>query len=77
MAANSKREPLQETLGATPSTVVHEIGKSPEPCKVKLEKNSRGYNWELSYSGAEFNEIIQKIQYANLQMLELYGGEGP
>jgi len=53
----------------------HHMDK-PEPrVAVKLEKNSRGNNWELSYSGdgVSFKNAIFEIANANAEMESQFG----
>ena len=53
--------------------VEHLYGQSQETCKVKLEKNSKGYNFELSMSGPDFASCIKAIDAANEVMKQRYG----
>jgi len=53
--------------------ISHIYGKSEETCKVKLEKNSKGFNYELSMSGPDFATCIKAIEEANKIMKEAYG----
>jgi len=45
----------------------------PEACKVKIEKNSKGYNFELSMSGPDFPTRIKAIEEANEVMKIKFG----
>lgn len=49
-------------------------GKSLDPCKIKLEKNSKGFNWEISMIGEDFPSILKKIDEINEVMKAKYGG---
>jgi hypothetical protein len=51
----------------------HVYGGSPEPCKVKLEKNTKGFNYELSISGPDFACCIKAIEEAKAIMEAKYG----
>lgn len=53
--------------------VVHAYGKSPEPIRVKVEKNSKGYNWEISVTGADLDDIFRKIDTAEERLQQKYG----
>lgn len=44
------------------------------PCKVKLEKNTKGYNFTLSMMGPDFATIIKEIEIANIAMVTKFGG---
>ena len=46
-----------------------------EPCKVKLIRMSKGYNWELTYQGETFDEAQNTIKAANDRMLRTYGNQ--
>jgi hypothetical protein len=48
-------------------------GQSQEICKVKLERNSKGMNWELSMSGPDFVTCIKALDEANEVMKIKYG----
>lgn len=52
---------------------VEHIHRNAEPCKVKLEKNTKGFNWELSISGPDFVSCIKTIDEANEIMKMKYG----
>lgn len=45
----------------------------PDPVKVKIEKNSKGVNWELSMSGPDFVTCIKAIDEANEIMKVKFG----
>lgn len=46
-------------------TVEHIFGAQSEPLKIKIEKNSRGYNWEICCTGSDMAEILSKIRAAD------------
>jgi hypothetical protein len=53
--------------------VEHIFGAQTEACKVKLEKNSKGFNWELSMSGPDFVTCMKAVDEANEIMKSKYG----
>jgi hypothetical protein len=53
--------------------VQHLYGQSQETCKVKIEKNTKGFNWELAMSGPDFASCIKAIDAANEVMKQMYG----
>ena len=53
--------------------VQHLYGQSQETCKVKIEKNTKGVNWELAMSGPDFASCIKAIDAANEVMKQKYG----
>lgn len=53
--------------------IVHLYDRQPAEISVKLEKNSRGYNWEISYRGENLDEVLAKIREANKKLQEEYG----
>jgi hypothetical protein len=55
------------------SFLMHEYGKSLEPLKIKLEKNSKGYNWEISVTGRELEAILAEIRKADQSLRQEYG----
>lgn len=55
--------------------IVHIYGGSPEPVKIKLEKNSKGFNYEISVSGATVDTIVEKIAEAKSKLEKEYGGQ--
>lgn len=56
--------------------VEHVYGASENPAKIKLSKMSKGFQWEISLTGADFTEIIKRIDDANEIMKAKYGGNG-
>jgi hypothetical protein len=53
--------------------ILEHVGNQAEPVKVKLEKNSKGYNFELSMSGPDFVTCIKAIDEANEVMKIKFG----
>lgn len=33
----------------------------PDPYKVKLIRNTKGYQWEISVSGKQFKEVLSEV----------------
>jgi hypothetical protein len=44
------------------------ISSMAEPVGVKIEKNSKGYNYEISLHGEDFAEVIPAILAARQQL---------
>jgi hypothetical protein len=57
--------------------IEHVYGMSVEPIKVKIEKNTKGFNWEISVSGDNLKEIMNRIREANTALALEYGGTAP
>jgi hypothetical protein len=55
-------------------TVEHIYGAQVEPYKVKLERNTRGFNWEISVAGADLEDVMARIDEANEIMKAKFGG---
>lgn len=53
--------------------IVHLYDRQPAEISVKLEKNSKGYNWEISYRGENLDEVLAKIREANNKLQAEYG----
>ena len=53
--------------------ILHKYGKAPEPCKVKLIKQSKTWAWEISIQGDNFDDMLQKINDVNETMKLRYG----
>ena len=56
--------------------VEHVYGAQTEPYKIKLEKNTKGYNFEISVSGSDLKDVIARIDEANQVMAAKYGTQG-
>jgi len=54
--------------------IVHLYDRQPAEISVKLEKNSKGYNWEISYRGENVDEVLAKIREVNQKLMAEYGG---
>lgn len=55
----------------------HSWEKTVEQVKVKLEKNSKGFNWEVSYSGDDADAVLKTIQETNEKLQVAFGGDQP
>ncbi|MDE4542287.1 hypothetical protein [Thermoanaerobacterium sp. R66] len=55
--------------------IIHLYDKQPKDISVKLEKNTKGYNWEISYAGEDIEVVLARIREANKKLQEEYGGE--
>ena len=53
--------------------IKHVYGGSPEPIKIKLEKNTKGFNWEVSVSGDSVDNLLATIAYAKKKLELEYG----
>jgi hypothetical protein len=53
--------------------IVHLYDRQPPEVNIKLEKNSKGYNWEISYRGENLDEVLAKIREANNKLQAEYG----
>jgi hypothetical protein len=51
-------------------TVMH---GSMEPVKIKLEKNTKGFNYEISVSGESVDSILAIIADAKAKLEKEYG----
>jgi hypothetical protein len=52
---------------------VHAYGNSLEPIRVKVEKNTKGYNWEISVAGDDLDVIFGKLNDAESRLQQKYG----
>jgi len=59
----------------TDQVVRHVYGGTPEPVKIKVEKNSRGFNWEVAVTGPHVAAVLMDIDYAVKELQERFGGE--
>jgi len=51
------------------------IHKSGNPLKILLQKNSLGFHWEIHCTGKTLEEILPKIEEANIKMQAKFGGK--
>ena len=56
------------------SKTVEHVHRNAEPLKIKLEKNTKGYNWEISSAGASLPEILTQLQAADAALKATWGG---
>ena len=45
--------------------ITHLYDRQPGLVHIKVEKNSRGFNWEVSYSHEDEEVALQKIREVN------------
>jgi hypothetical protein len=60
-------------LSGEESVLRHEYGSSPEPVRIKVERNTKGYNWEISISGKNAHDLILEVQAADNELREKFG----
>ena len=53
--------------------VEHIYGASVEPVKITIEKNSKGYRWEVSCAGSDMADILAKIRAADAALKAEFG----
>lgn len=53
--------------------VQHEHRHPDDRVKVKLIKNSRGYGWELTVTGANFVDVCAEVDSINSTLTRTYG----
>lgn len=54
--------------------IIHLYDRQPAEISVKLEKNTKGYNWEISYRGENVDEVLARIREVNQKLMAEYGG---
>ena len=64
---------MNETEVKPDQVLLHQYGKAPEPCKIKLIKMAKSYGWEISMGGDNFDEILKKIVPIDEVMKAKYG----
>lgn len=55
--------------------MIHIYDKQPRDISIKLEKNTKGYSWEISYAGEDLDKVLEKIREANARLQAEYGGQ--
>lgn len=55
--------------------IIRHEGAIAPPCKVKLMKMSKGYQWEISYSDESSDQVLYEIDKIDAQLKILYGGQ--
>jgi hypothetical protein len=58
------------------SKVMHVQGPSPEPFKVKIMKMSKGYQWEISVHGKDFDDMLKMAKTVDDQLKLVYANAG-
>lgn len=64
---------MPEDLPREEKIVKHVQAPNQEPCKIKLIKQAKGWAWEISMQGTDFNSILKKIDDCNETMKLRYG----
>lgn len=62
------------SYGPSPQHVVHHYEAAPRKVSIKLDRNSRGYTWEVSYACDTLDEALTVIREANARLEAEYGG---
>lgn len=52
----------------------HSSAPMQEPIRIKLEKNTKGYSWEISCNGQTIDQIMAVISAADIRLRDTYGG---
>jgi hypothetical protein len=55
--------------------ITHIYDRQPGQVHVRLEKNSRSYNWEISYTHEDAGVVLAKIREVNAKLKAEYGPE--
>ena len=55
--------------------VLHTYDRQPGVVHIRLEKNSRGFNWEVSYSHENEEIALRKIKEVNEKLRAEFGEE--
>ena len=53
--------------------ITHIYDRQPGLVHVKLERNSKGYNWEVSFSHEDSEIALSKIREVNTQLQTEFG----
>ena len=62
---------------AATQIIRHTWDETPERVKVKLEKNTKGYQWEITYCGPTVDATLGVIREANEKLQAEYGEPKP
>lgn len=62
-------------MGNEELKIIHLYDRQDPEIQVKLEKNSKGYNWEITFKGEDADAVLAKIREVNKKLNEEYGGE--
>ena len=55
--------------------ITHIYDRQPGLVHIKVEKNSRGFNWEVSYAHENEDVALQKIREVNEKLRAEFGQE--
>lgn len=53
--------------------IEHYHHSEPPGVRIKLEKNSRGYGWEIAATAPTVSEALMLLEEADAQLRSLYG----
>ena len=53
--------------------ITHVYDRQPGLVHIRLERNSKGYNWEVSFSDEDSDVALQKIREVNAQLQSEFG----
>jgi len=53
-------------------TLHHVWDKQPARLHVKVERNSKGYNWEIAYESESLDEVLARIQEADARIRQAF-----
>ena len=53
--------------------ITHVYDRQPGLVHIRLEKNSKGYNWEVSFSDEDSEVALNKIREVNAQLQSEFG----
>lgn len=53
--------------------VLHLYDRQPGQIHIRLERNSKGYNWEISYAHEDQEAVLKKIREVDVQLRAEYG----
>ena len=62
-------------MNAQEIVVRHVTEKTEKDLRVTLTKNTKGYNWEVSYSGEDLDAVLSKIREVDQQLRTEYSTE--
>lgn len=64
----------QEGYLCGPAQIIrHEYGSNPDRVKVKLGRNTKGFNWEISATASTVDEALAMIADAKAKIEKAYG----
>jgi hypothetical protein len=67
--AQKKTPPPQVVVGGT---LHHVWDKQPARMHIKVERNSKGYNWEIAFEGESTDEVLARIQEADARLRQAF-----